>query len=332
VFFPLSEVHREFTGSAWTVFTDNKPEAMQVEIPGVLRGARGPGHGMILAQLHGAKPEYTGVVAGRSGTPVYIGNRLLGAIAYRIGQFSKKPIAGITPIEQMLEVRDLPASAAESKSTETSVTEAASDSGALVLNASDAIAGQSTATATFKAMETPPVMSGFRPEAVRLRQQKLACTALEAVALRKSGSSQIGSGASLQAEPGKDAASSASAASGIVPGSAISAQLVCGDLEIAATCTVTYVEAKQLLACWSSFAAGAQGFTANDNDGSGCNAGLSFGFLQDCQHRLGYRQLYRGSRFSNSRRVWREGQDDSGPHHCSRRWQRSISKFSICPL
>ena len=63
---------------------------------------------MILAQLHGAKPEYTGVVAGMSGSPVYIGNKLLGSLSYRIGQFSKEPIAGITPIEQMLEVRDMP--------------------------------------------------------------------------------------------------------------------------------------------------------------------------------------------------------------------------------
>ena len=92
--------------TAWTVFTGTKPEPMEVEILGVLRGARGPGQDMILAQLHGAKPEYTGVVAGMSGSPVYIGNRLLGSLSYRIGQFSKDPIAGITPIEQMLEVRD----------------------------------------------------------------------------------------------------------------------------------------------------------------------------------------------------------------------------------
>ena len=51
---------------------------MEVEILGVLRGARGPGQDMILAQLHGAKPEYTGVVAGMSGSPVYIGDKLLG--------------------------------------------------------------------------------------------------------------------------------------------------------------------------------------------------------------------------------------------------------------
>ena len=60
--------------------------------------------------MHGAKPEYTGVVAGMSGSPVYIGNKLLGSLSYRIGQFAKDPIAGITPIAQMLEVKDMPVS------------------------------------------------------------------------------------------------------------------------------------------------------------------------------------------------------------------------------
>ena len=98
------------TGTAWTVFQGTTPEPMQLKILGVLRGARGPGQDLILAQLLGAKPEYTGVVDGMSGSPVYIGNRLLGSLSYRIGSFTKDPIAGITPIEQMIEVRDLPGS------------------------------------------------------------------------------------------------------------------------------------------------------------------------------------------------------------------------------
>src|SRR5580658_1678991 len=107
--FPLGEVHRGLTGTAWTVFEGDTPEPMQVEILGVLRGARGPGQDMILARLHGAKPEYTGVVEGMSGSPVYIDGKLLGSLSYRIGIFSKEPIAGITPIKDLLEVRDLAA-------------------------------------------------------------------------------------------------------------------------------------------------------------------------------------------------------------------------------
>ena len=83
---------------AYTVFEGTQPEAMDVEILGVLKNVLGPDQDMILARLHGSKPEYTGVVAGMSGSPVYVDGKLLGALSYRIGQFSKEPIAGITPI------------------------------------------------------------------------------------------------------------------------------------------------------------------------------------------------------------------------------------------
>jgi hypothetical protein len=231
---------------------------MEVEILGVLRGARGPGHDMILAQLHGAKPEYTGVVAGMSGSPVYIGNRLLGSLSFRVGEFSKDPIAGITPIEQMLEVRDLPIDAAQTAST--ALTGFSSRNPASFSNpsSSPASAGSSQSSigrsqseggmnfqAPIQAMETPLVMSGFRPEAIRLWQQQMAGTGLEMVAAGgMGGSSESGAGPSM--EP------SAAALATVVPGSAVSAQLIRGDLEIAATCTVTYIDPKQLLACGHS--------------------------------------------------------------------------------
>jgi len=214
-------VHRGLRGTAWTVFTGTKPEPMEVEILGVLRGARGPGHDMILAQLHGTKPEYTGVVAGMSGSPVYIGDRLLGSLSYRIGQFSKDPIAGITPIEQMLEVRDLPVEGARGQGSGSGV-----------------MANFGPGPENFQAMETPLVMGGFLPEAVRLWQQRVAGTGLETVAAGGMGGSSD-----------SDTQPSSRAAAEVVPGSAVSMQLLRGDLEIAATCTVTYVDPRQLLAC-----------------------------------------------------------------------------------
>ena len=232
-FFPLSEVRKGMTATAWTVFQGDKPEPMQVEILGILRGARGPGHDMILAQLHGAKPEYTGVVAGMSGSPVYIGKRLLGSLSYRIGQFSKDPIAGITPIEQMLEVRDLPMASAETAS-ELALPRTAATSEA------NAASNSTIDGMNFQAMETPLVMSGFHPEAIKLWQQQMAGTGLETVAAGGVGGS---SSADLNAKP------SAAALASMVPGSAVSAQLVRGDLEISATCTVTYIDPRQLLAC-----------------------------------------------------------------------------------
>ena len=239
-FFPLSQVHRGMTATAWTVFAGTKPEPMQVEILGVLRGERGPGQDMILAQLHGAKPEYTGVVAGMSGSPVYIGNKLLGSLSYRIGQFSKDPIAGITPIEQMLEVRDLPIDALPINANQPHA----------AFNNPAPINAQPTAPASlqspdgmnFQAMETPLVMGGFQPDAIRLWQKQMAGTGLEMVAAGgMSGTSKSGTAQDTPIPP--------SAWASLVPGSAVSAQLVRGDIEIAATCTVTYVDPKQLLAC-----------------------------------------------------------------------------------
>ena len=55
----------------------------------------------------GSKAEYTGVVAGMSGSPVYLDGKLAGALAFRIGEFSKEPIAGVTPIAEMLEINAL---------------------------------------------------------------------------------------------------------------------------------------------------------------------------------------------------------------------------------
>ena len=228
------------TATAWTVFQGSKPEPMDVEILGVLRGARGPGHDMILIQLHGSKPEYTGVVAGMSGSPVYIGTRLLGSLSYRIGQFSKDPIAGVTPIEQMLEVRDLPIEE-QGPGTKGPAIEGLGTQG--LGTEGLGIREQAVASESFQAMETPLVMSGFSPEAVRLWKEHTAGTGLDTVAAGGMG------GSSKPGQGDAETAVSQAALENVVPGSAVSAQLVRGDLEISATCTVTYIDPKQLLAC-----------------------------------------------------------------------------------
>jgi hypothetical protein len=227
-FFPLSQVHRGLHGTAYTVFEGTQPEAMEVEILGVLHNAIGPHQDMILARLHGAKPEYSGVVAGMSGSPVYIDGKLVGALAYRIGEFSKEPIAGITPIGEMLEVRD------ESHDAELSAEKQGlgiRDQGTELRAQSSAISAQDVNTADVRPIETPLVFSGFSPEALALWREHVPGLGLTPVA-------GIGGSSSGEAQPEP-----------IIPGSAVSAVLVRGDLEISATCTVTYVDPKQLLAC-----------------------------------------------------------------------------------
>ena len=209
-YFPLAGVHRGLQGVAYTVFEGTQPEAMQVEILGVLKNALGPHRDMILARLKGTKPEYTGVVAGMSGSPVYIDGKLLGALSYRIGQFSKEPIAGITPIADMLTVRD---------ETEPSAGQASASSA-------------SSADSEMRPIETPLSLSGFTPEALKPFRDRLAAVGLTAV-------DGVGGSSSTSTTPSGP----------IVPGSSVSALMVRGDLEMAASCTVTYVDAKQLLAC-----------------------------------------------------------------------------------
>ena len=207
--FPLTEVKRGMMGVAYTVFEGVTPEPMDVELLGVLKDAIGPGQDMILARLKGTKPEYTGVVAGMSGSPVYVDGRLLGALSYRIGQFSKEPIAGITPIEQMFEVRDGQGAGAEAG------TKAPVSAGGMQV----------------QPMETPLVFSGFSQEAIDRFGDRFKAMGLTPVA----GLGGV-DGEAKQPEP-------------LVPGSAVSAILVRGDLSAAGTCTVTYVDANQLLAC-----------------------------------------------------------------------------------
>ena len=248
-FFPLDQVHAGLTATAWTVFQGATPEPMQVEILGVLRGARGPGQDLILARLRGAKPEYTGVVAGMSGSPVYIEGKLAGALSYRIGQFTKEPIAGITPIEQMLEVRNQSSSeiaggwnaAGGGQTTRTTSALSASSRAAsadLLDQRGGSEAADNDGSRTFRPMETPLVMNGLAPEAIRFWQDHTAGTSLDSVS---AGGSSVAGGAS--------AAPASAASRALEPGSSVSMQLVRGDVEIAATCTVTWLDPRQLLAC-----------------------------------------------------------------------------------
>ena len=225
---PEDEVKAGMHGVAYTVFEGTQPEAMDVEILGVLRDMAGPKADVILARLGGKHVEYTGVVAGMSGSPVYIDGKLVGAIAYRIGEFSKEPICGITPAAQMLEINGL----------EKSVSSDVSQRGApdkepvsqTSVGAAPDAASQSPYANLLKPIDTPLVFTGFTPETLRLFAKDFATAGVMPV---------MGAGSvsnDKQPEP-------------LVPGSAVSAILVRGDMNIAGTCTVTYLDETHLLAC-----------------------------------------------------------------------------------
>jgi len=227
---PVNEVKAGMHGVAYTVFEGTTPEAMDVEILGVLHNMAGPKSDVILARLHGKKVEYTGVVAGMSGSPVYIDSKLVGAIAYRIGEFSKEPIAGITPAATMLEIDDIdkapvPDMARGTTGEKRQASRTASPGEGADLNQqADGYAN------LLKPIETPLLFTGFSEDTLRLFSKDFASAGIMPVMGAGSVSNE------KQPEP-------------LAPGSAISAILVRGDMNIAGTCTVTYLDDTHLLAC-----------------------------------------------------------------------------------
>jgi hypothetical protein len=230
---PVSQIHAGMRGVAYTVFEGVKPESMDVEVLGVLHNVNGPKGDIILVRLHGQKVEYTGVVAGMSGSPVYLDGKLAGALAFRIGEFSKEPIAGVTPIADMLEISALDRSPAEEtsaiKPSMNAVAGRTSGPGeSFPLPGSDS-AGKDFSN-YLKPIETPLVFNGFSEQAIHLFSGQFASAGIMPV---------MGAGSmsnDKQPEP-------------LEAGSAISAILVRGDMDIEATCTVTYVDPQKLLAC-----------------------------------------------------------------------------------
>src|SRR5271157_746700 len=99
-FFPLQDVKPGMRGTGRTVFSGSQVDEFQVEILGVLDNV-GPKESLILARLSGGPLEHAGVMAGMSGSPVYIDGRLVGAVAMAF-PFAKDPIAGIRPIQDMM--------------------------------------------------------------------------------------------------------------------------------------------------------------------------------------------------------------------------------------
>jgi hypothetical protein len=226
---PVGQIHAGMRGVAYTVFQGTKPEPMDVEVLGVMRNVNGPKGDIILVRLHGEKAEYTGVVAGMSGSPVYIDGKLAGALAFRIGEFSKEPIAGVTPIAEMLEISALDrtpggnAAPVEAKAVEPAVKTSSP-------GVSSVPQGVQDFANYLKPIDTPLVFSGFSEDTIRRFAPQFASAGIVPV---------MGVGSHSDAKQPEP----------LEPGSAVSAVLVRGDMDIAATCTVTYVDPQRLLAC-----------------------------------------------------------------------------------
>ena len=202
------------TGYGLSVFRGTSIDSFPLTILGVLKGNR-PGADLILARARGEFLERTGIIAGMSGSPVYINGRLIGAVAYTWA-FTKDPVAGITPIGEMLDaLRDAP----EGRSEPSDARYGALD---LPSGAQSPIPGEA------HPIVTPLALSGFSPEALRYMDPWLKDNGF--VSAPGGGTSDAGS------------------CDSIVPGSAVGVELVRGDMSATAIGTATYREGNRILA------------------------------------------------------------------------------------
>ncbi len=244
--FPLSQVQPGLKGVGRTVFEGDKIEEFQVEVLGVLKNAVGPKHDVILARLAGGPLDKTGVIAGMSGSPVYVEGKLLGAVALSF-PFSKEPLAGITPIAEMLEVVPEAAPPAASPAHPVSglsyrMARAASDppgGGRLIPEQDDSV---SLLRQLLTHEETESGIAGLR---LPLRFGGFSSQAVESYAplFRRMGFEPLEGGA-LSADE-----SAAPVANALEPGTMVSLLLVRGDLNLNLDCTVTYRHGDSLYAC-----------------------------------------------------------------------------------
>jgi hypothetical protein len=241
-FFPLEELRPGMTGIGRTVFSGDTIEEFKVHIIGLLRNVMGPKRDLVLARLEGGPLATTGVMQGMSGSPVYIDGRLLGAVSYSLGSFPREPLAGITPIGEMVDAVN---SAGARTTAGISVSPTATPAEAYTalsriatqiaaplgrLPGDTRIVGPAAIADMAPALRpigAAMVLSGFDPSVDREIRQALSMT---------NAGQTVGAAASTP-PPG-----------GLRPGDAVGMSLIHGDFEMGATGTVTLVDGARVYA------------------------------------------------------------------------------------
>ncbi len=218
---PVDQIKPGMKGYASTIFAGDQIEKFNLEVIGVMDNFLGPKQSIILVELKGSKVEHTGVVAGMSGSPVYIEGKLAGALSLKLGIFTKEAIAGVTPIADLMNLQMSPGPA--------SSTTANAFQAQLPLPSQLARNVGLSSTAYLQPIETPLVFSGFLP-----------------VALQKFAGEFEHYG--MVATPGGTAPAQPNDAK-IVPGDMVGMVLVQGDASINSACTVTAVRDDRVYMC-----------------------------------------------------------------------------------
>ena len=248
----VNEIRPGMVGISRTVFDGTHVEEFKAHIIGVLENVIGTHRNLILAKLEGGPLANTGVIAGMSGSPVYIDGRLIGAVSYALGSFSKEPIAGITPIAEMTDSTTFndvrpPGSRVkvEYPFTQESLTaafrkalnwnrpfaERPNDAQLTGISAVAGLGGSQLGT-LLRPIATPLVMSGFEPELA-----EVFGSAFREQGFIPTGGSAAGPRAGEAPYEGP-----------LKPGDAVGVMLVGGDLQMGGTGTVTHIDGDRVYA------------------------------------------------------------------------------------
>ena len=244
--FDLGELRPGMKGVARTVFSGSQPQEFNLEILGVLAGFTGPRQSTIIARLSGPNVDRTGVFAGMSGSPVFIDNKLVGAIAYSF-PFAKEPICGITPIKQMIDIfeqgsdkpksieaRSVSFASLASADWKLSLPKQPVSSTQLIAPVATNSPMASLIGQTIQPIATPVVFSGISQETLNLFSAQLTQSGLLPV------SGVGGAGPITPLESFDD--------NTLTPGASVSVELARGDYSIPASGTVTYRDGQKIYA------------------------------------------------------------------------------------
>jgi hypothetical protein len=247
--FPVDELKEGMVGVGRTVFEGDRLDEFKVHILGVLRNVIGTRRNLILARLEGGPLANTGVIAGMSGSPVYIDGRLVGAVSYSLGQFSKEPIAGITPIDEMTEAATFAGPRRQAARVELQMPLTPESLAASLRQAFSWVRPFADSPNDIQVFGATSVNAGIgtllRPIATPLTLGGFDSAVIDpvAAAFRDQGFVPVMAGSSALAQTG-----GSTSAAPLRPGDPIGVALMSGDLELGATGTVTDVDGDRVYA------------------------------------------------------------------------------------
>jgi hypothetical protein len=211
---PLDALRAGMEGEVKTVFSGTVPESFKVKVVGIVRNAIGPDKSVIICELTDPRVQSMGATAGMSGSPLYIGGKLAGALSYQVQRFETVRYAGFTPVSDLEEVRDLPASSGKQPGSPVVSKQPQSGLG------------------DFVSMKPVFSLGGISPEVASIMEPHFRSLGIQVGDFSGNGISEVKGGA-------PDA---------LVPGSAVSAALATGDFVFAATGTVSMVDGAMVTA------------------------------------------------------------------------------------